>query len=147
MSIATRLLLGFLAGALAHVIFQGTLGAVLYVANVIPALPWSLVPVPPLGVPRTASLMFWAGLWGIAYALLEGRLTALHAWWSGGLLFGLAPLLGHWLVAQPLKGAGLGGGFLAAMIPIEIAFHLVWGLGVAILFRVGVALARPAQRG
>ena len=145
-TLSTRLLLGFLAGALSHLIFQGGLGAALYAGGVIPALTWSLIPVPPLGVPRTLSLMFWAGLWGLVYALLERRLTALHAWWSGGLIFGLAPLLGHWFIAQPLKGLGLGGGFLAARMPIEIAFHLVFGIGVAILFRAGLALARRSHR-
>ena len=48
------------------------------------------MPVPPLGVPKSLSLAFWAGLWGVAYALLEPRLTALLGWWAGGLVFGLA---------------------------------------------------------
>ncbi len=140
---ATRLFLGFLAGFLAHLVFQGGFGAVLYAANLVPALPWSLMPVPPLGVPRSLSLGFWAGLWGLAYALLERRLTALHAWWSGGLVFGLAlPLVAYWFVVLPLKGAGIGGGFHLARVPIEVGFHAVFGLGTAIIFRAGLVLAR-----
>src|SRR5919108_3682732 len=116
-----RLLLGFIAGFFSHLIFQGGFGAGLYAAHLLPALPWSLMPVPPLGVPRSLSLAFWAGLWGLAYALLERRLTALHAWWSGGILFGLAlPLLAYWFIVLPLKGAGIGGGFRLAMVPIEV---------------------------
>ena len=137
---STRLLLGFAAGALSHVIFQGALGALLFGAGLIPALPWSLAAVPPLGVPRTVSLGFWAGLWGILYALLERRLTARFDWWLGGLVFGVLPLLGHWFVALPLKGAGIGGGFQPAAVPIHIAFHLVFGIGVAIIFRWGLGL-------
>ncbi|HEX2888207.1 hypothetical protein [Vineibacter terrae] len=146
-STATRLFLGFLAGFLSHLIFQGGFGSILYAAHVLPTLPWSLAPVPPLGVPRSLSLGFWAGLWGVLYAVLERRFTALHAWWSGGLIFGLAlPLLAYWFVVLPLRGAGIGGGFHVAMVPIEIGFHAVFGLGTAILFRSGVALIRRRGR-
>lgn len=138
----TRLILGFIAGFLSHLIFQGALGAVLFAASLVPALPWSLMPVPPLGVPRTFSLGFWAGLWGIVYVVLERWLTARFGWWPGGLVFGVLPLLVYWLVVLPLKGLGAGGGFHPAIVPIEIAFHLIFGIGVAMIFRAGVALAR-----
>ena len=138
----TRLFLGFLAGALSHLIFQGGFGAILYVAHLIPALIWSLAPVPPLGVPRSLSLAFWAGLWGLVYALLEPRLTAHFGWWVGGLVFGIAPLLVYWFVVLPLKGAGVGGGFHLKMVPIEVGFHVVFGIGTAIIFRCGLALVR-----
>ena len=143
---STRLLLGFLAGALSHLIFQGGLGSVLYAAHLVPALPWSLMPVPPLGVPKSLSLAFWAGLWGLVYAVLEPRLTARFGWWAGGLVFGLAPLVVYWLVVLPLKGLGVGGGFHPAMVPIEVAFHLVFGIGTAIIFRSVLVLARRSVR-
>jgi hypothetical protein len=139
---STRLLLGFLAGALSHLIFQGGLGSVLYAAHLVPALPWSLTPVPPLGMPKSFSLAFWAGLWGLVYAVLEPRLTALFGWWAGGLVFGLAPLVVYWFVVLPLKGLGVGGGFHLAMVPIEVAFHVVFGIGTAIIFRSVLVLAR-----
>jgi len=139
---STRLFLGFLAGALSHLVFQGGLGSVLYAARLVPALPWSLMPVPPLGVPRSLSLAFWAGLWGVVYAVLEPRLTALFGWWAGGLVFGLAPLIVYWVVVLPLKGLGIGGGFHLAMVPIEVAFHVVFGIGTAIILRSGLVLAR-----
>jgi hypothetical protein len=139
----THLVLGFLAGALSHLIFQGGFGVILYIAHLIPALLWSLAPVPPLGVPRSLSLAFWAGLWGLVYALLEPRFTALFGWWAGGLVFGLAlPLLVYWFVVLPLKGAGVGGGFHLAMVPIEVGFHAIFGIGVAILYRSGLTLVR-----
>ena len=141
-TLSTRLVLGFVAGFLSHLLFQGALGAVLFAAGLIPALTWSLMPVPPLGVPRTLSLGFWAGLWGIVYALLERRLTTRFGWWPGGLVFGILPLLAHWLVVLPLKGLGVGGGFHPAMVPIEIAFHAVFGIGTAIIFRSGLVVAR-----
>jgi hypothetical protein len=145
-TIPTRLFLGFLAGFLAHLIFQGAFGSILYAAHLLPALPFSLAPVPPLGVPKTLSLGFWAGLWGLTYVLLEPRLTARFGWWLGGLVFGLFPLAVHWFVALPLKGLGIGGGFHPAMVPIEVGFHLAFGIGTAILFRPGVALVRQKGR-
>ena len=74
--------------------------------------------------------------------MLEPRLTALLGWWAGGLVFGLAPLVVYWFVVLPLKGFGIGGGFHLAMVPIEIAFHAVFGIGAAIIFRSGLGLAR-----
>ena len=139
---STRLVLGFVAGFLAHLVFQGGFGGLLYAAHLLPALPWSLAPVPPFGVPKSLNLGFWAGLWGLAYALLERRLTARLAWWSGGLVFGLAPLVVFWFVVLPLKGLGIGGGFQPAMVPIQVGFHAVYGIGTAIIFRAGLVLAR-----
>lgn len=139
---ATRLVLGFLAGFLSHLIFQGGFGSLLFAANVLPALPFSLMPVPPFGVPKTLNLGFWAGLWGVGYALLEPRLTALFGRWLGGLVYGLAPLAGYWFVVLPLKGLGVGGGFHLAMLPIEIGFHAAFGIGTAIIYRSGLILTR-----
>jgi hypothetical protein len=106
-------------------------------------VPYSLAPVPPFGVPRSLDLAFWAGLWGVLYAVLERRLTASLSWLLGGLAFGLAgPLLVFWFVVLPLKGAGIGGGFHPATALIQIGFHAFYGIGAAILFRSGLALTR-----
>src|SRR5262245_15773975 len=141
MSTSARFVLGFVAGFLSHLIFQGAFASVLYAAHLLPVLPWSLVPVPPLGVPRSLSLGFWAGLWGVVYVLLERRLTARLGWWGGGLVFGALPLAVYWFVVLPLKGLGVGGGFHPSMVPIEIGFHAIFGLGVAIILRCGLVLA------
>src|SRR5260370_20673314 len=132
---STRLFLGFIAGFLSHLIFQGALGSLLYAAHLVPALPWSLMPVPPLGVPKTLSLAFWAGLWGLVYALLERRLTAHLGWWAGGLAFGLLPLAVYWFVVLPLQGFGIGGAVPLAMVPTRAALHLVFGIRPAVRFR------------
>jgi hypothetical protein len=47
----------------------------------------------------------------------------------------------YWFVVLPLKGLGVGGGFRPSMVPIEVGFHAIFGLGVAIIFRCGLALA------
>src|SRR3954468_7708263 len=139
-TLPTRLTVGFAAGFLSHLLFQGAFGSALYAAHIVPSLPWSLAPVPPLGVPRTLSLGIWAGLWGMLYAALEPRLTVWLGRWLGGIAFGVLPLAGHWFVALPLKGFGVGGGFHAAMAPVEIGLHLTFGLGLAILLRAGLLL-------
>jgi hypothetical protein len=138
---STRLFLGFLAGSLSHLIFQDGLLGTLYIMHLAPALPWSLMPVPPLGVPVSLNLAFWAGLWGLVYALVERRLTTRFGWWPGGLVFGIAPLAVYWFVVLPLKGFGIGGGFHLAMVPLHVALHAIFGIGTAILFRSGLLLA------
>ena len=139
---STRLFIGFAAGFLSHLIFQGALGTALYAAHLLPSLPWSLAPVSPLGVPQTISLGFWAGLWGMAYAWFEPRLTARFGRLLGGAIYAFAPLSGHWFVAQPLKGRGIGGGFNPAVIPIELAFTVAFGIGLAVILWLGLGLTR-----
>jgi len=77
----------------------------------------------------------------LVYALIEPWLTARFGWWLGGILFGIGPIIVLWFVVLPLKGLGVGGGFHPASVPIVIASHLLFGLGVAIIFRAELALA------
>jgi hypothetical protein len=141
----TRLALGFVAGSLSHLVVQGAYGSLLYAVRLLPMLPWSLRPVAPFGIPQSISLAFWAGLWGLAYAALEPWLTARVGRWPGALLLGAIALTTHWFVAQPLKGFGVGGGFHATMVAVEIGFAAVFGLGIAALFQAGQRLiGQPA---
>lgn len=90
-----RLLIGFAAGVASHFVLQGSYGTLLYAAGLLPTLPFSLAPVPPLGVPGSASLAFWAALWGVLYSALEPGLTRRLGRLAGGVAFGLAlPLMG-----------------------------------------------------
>ncbi len=129
-----RLLIGFVAGALAHLLFQGAFGALLYAAGLAPNLVWSLEPLPPLGVPTTVNNMFWDGLWGMVYALVAQRLTAMLGLVGGGVAFGFAPLLVFWFLVLPLKGAGVGGGFEPEMVLRTVSFDAVFGLGTALTY-------------
>ncbi len=142
MPISTRLFVGFTAGALAHLIFQGALGTVLYGAGLLPGLVWSLDPVPPFSVPVTVNNMFWDGLWGMLYGLLEPRLTRRLGRTSGGLALGLASLVVFWFLVLPLKGAGIGGGLDGVELAIDLGFDVTFGLGTAFLFWIGLVLKR-----
>jgi hypothetical protein len=137
-----RLMVGFVAGFLSVLTVQSATLAIFYAAGApVPFPPWSMMPVPPFGVPVTLSAAFWGGLWGVAYALLEPRLTARLGWWAGGLAFGALPLLALWFVALPLKGLPVGGGFAPAGVAVAIVLHAVFGLGTAAIFRFGLRLA------
>lgn len=142
----SRPALGFAAGFLSHLVFQGALGVTLHAAGLLPGLPWSLEPVPPFDVPKTLSLGFWAGLWGLGYALVERPLTARLGWLVGGLALGLPALLVWWFVSLPLAGAGVAGGFEPVALLIHVAFHAIFGVGTAILFRAAQPLARRPGR-
>src|SRR3712207_3162420 len=127
-TMSTRLLIGFGAGALSHAIFQGGLGTILYAADLVPELVWSLKPVPPFAVPATVNNMFWDGLWGLLYAPLEPRLTSKLGRVGGGLVLGLASLVIFWLLVLPLKGSGIGG-VGGAGVAIGVGFGEWEGVG------------------
>jgi hypothetical protein len=138
---AKHLLLGFLAGFISVLTFQSVMLAIFHAAGAgVPFAPWSMAPVPPLGVPQSLSAAFWGGLWGVAYALLRPRLDALLGWWIGGLVFGALPLLALWFIVLPLKGLPLGGGFTPGGTLVAIVLHAVFGLGAAIVFRLAAPL-------
>ena len=141
-SLPARLLLGFLAGSLSVLIFSSGAIAILHAAGLVALVPWDTSPVAPFGVPQIVSAAFWGGLWGGLYALLEPRLTGRLGWWLGGLLFGaVLPVLVVWFVVLPLKGAPVGGGFELPMVLVVLFLHAVFGLGAAIVFRIGRPLA------
>ncbi len=138
--VVNRLLVGFGAGALSHLLFQGALGTALFATDLAPALIWSVEPVPPLGVPTTLNNMFWDGLWGMLYGALAPWLVARLGRVGSGAVLGLSSLLIFWLLVLPLKGSeitALHGPDLA----IDIAFDLVFGIGTALLYWAGTRVA------
>jgi hypothetical protein len=141
-AMSTRLAVGFAAGFLSVLIFQmGTIAILQAAGAAVPIVPWSMAPVPPFGVPQSLSAAFWGGLWGVVYALLEPKLTAWLGWLAGGVVFGaILPLLVLWFIVLPLKGLPVGGGFALPGVLRGILFHAAFGLGVALLFRLGLYL-------
>ena len=55
---ATRLLLGFIAGFVATLIFHQIGVLVLYLLGITPGMPYNMNPVPPFSVPQFISLSF-----------------------------------------------------------------------------------------
>jgi len=127
--------LGFLAGALATLTFHQIAIGVLNALGVIPSGPYSLRPIPPLGVPAVLNLAFWGGVWGIVWALVADRLPRSWPVWLAGLLFGaIAPTLVGWFVVAPLKGQPVAQRFNIARMWIGPLVNGVWGLGTALIY-------------
>ena len=125
------LILAFVAGFLATVIFhQGLLWA-LYMGGRVAVAPWNLSPVPPLGVPAVVSLAFWGGLWGIAlWAFIRNRRGPLY--WALAIALGaLLPSLVAWFVVFPLKGYEV----TSTIVFGALLLNGFWGLGVALYMR------------
>ena len=75
-SMQKRILFGFIAGAISVVTFHAAMwGALHYLA--LPGLtmpkPYPLDAIPPFGVPRELSLMFWGGLWGALFGVFDDK--------------------------------------------------------------------------
>jgi hypothetical protein len=127
--------LGFLAGALATLTFHQIAIGVLNALGVILSGPYSLRPIPPLGVPAVLNLAFWGGVWGIVWALVADRMPRSWPVWLAGLLFGaIAPTLVGWFVVAPLKGQPVAQGFNIARMWIGPLVNGVWGLGTALIY-------------
>ncbi|MGE5145098.1 MAG: hypothetical protein ACM3N5_00035, partial [Candidatus Eiseniibacteriota bacterium] len=117
-----RLVVGFIAGALAVLIVTTNLIEILYAAHVVPGPGWNFTPVPPLGVPQSLSFGFWGGIWGVLYALGEPRLSRHLGWGLGGIVFGVVlPFLVGVLLVPVLKAMPVRPG-LAPSLLVLMAF-------------------------
>jgi len=132
--------IGFLAGAISVFVFHQGFIFIGWRLGMLPNAPYSLEPTAPLGVPRVISSAFWGGLWGIALALLLERLRRTDWLWVA-ILFGgiLLPLAGI-LVVTPLKGGEVAWPS-STMLLRGFIINGVWGLGAALLYRLGRAFA------
>jgi len=136
MPLLRTLILGFIAGFLAVLIFHQGLWYVLNLVGLIaPDRPaWPLDPSPPYGVPSVISKAFWGGVWGAVLALVLQNLRGLP-YWAGWILVGSVALaLVAFFVVPPIKGEPipeLGPRFLAALL-----VNGAWGFGTALLLKV-----------
>ena len=131
---ASRLVAGFAAGFIAVLVFHQLALGLLHVLGVVPATPWTMTPVPPLGVPQVFSAAFWGGVWGIVFVLVEPRFGRGAAHWVSALVFGAVPLtLVFWFVVAPLKGMPVGGGWAMPGLIVGPIVNGAWGIGTALL--------------
>ncbi|MGQ0562247.1 MAG: hypothetical protein ACT443_10270 [Gemmatimonadota bacterium] len=128
-----RILLAFVAGFLATLIFhQGGL-ALLNATGLTDRAPFGMAPAEPFGVPQTLSLAFWGGLWGIVLALVMGAKVR----YGRAMLFGaLAPSAVALFVVAPLKGMPVAGGWDPQVIVGALILNGLWGLGTAVFLRL-----------
>jgi hypothetical protein len=126
-----RAFLGFIAGAIAVLIFHQGMVAALHAVGWASFAAYRTTPVPPFGIPVIVSNCFWAGLYGAAFGIAWPRFT----WpsWLCGLILGLIAALVGWFVVAPLKGLPVGGGWVPANMLRSIAINGFWGLGVGLI--------------
>ncbi|MBU8543085.1 MULTISPECIES: hypothetical protein [Roseomonadaceae] len=140
------LLVGFLCGALAVIVFhQGTLYVLYHQFALIKMLGvpdafrpgaagFNIRPVPPFGVPQVLSLAFWGGVWGIVLAGLIrwGRLPDLLT----GFLLGavICTVVGFTLVAE-WRGVPMWAGGNTIVWARAALLNGAFGWGTAFLMR------------
>lgn len=126
--------LGFVAAAVAVVVFHQGLVFLFHETGLVAQQPWSFEPHGPWEVPRLASQMFWGGAWGALYGLTWHRFPG-HAAWIKGVFFGLlVVILGNFVVVPLLKDQPLFMGMDVARILTALVVHLVFGMGTAVIF-------------
>lgn len=121
----------FFAGFLATLVFHQGVIALLWLAGVIPAAPWDMNSVPPIGLPKVISLAFWGGVWGLPVWWLIRRWRGARHWLAAFGVGAIGPTAVAMLVVFPLKG-------LDVSIVTVIGGLIVngaWGVGVACCMR------------
>jgi hypothetical protein len=126
------LLIGFLSGAVAVLLFHQGAFALLHSTGLTQGAAYSMNATAPFGLPQLWSLAFWGGVWGVVLAasLVRTQGAALVA---AAVVFGAVfPTLVAWFVVAPLKGEPVAGGFAPAAMLIGPIVNAAWGLGTGI---------------
>ena len=99
------LLMGFIAGAIAVATAHEIIDFLLLKAGLFPRVPWSMEPAAMTGAPQIVSDMFWGGLWGVLFALIQDRMPG-GSLWAKGLIFGLIgpALIGVFILVPLITG-------------------------------------------
>lgn len=132
-----RVFSGFIAGFLATIVFHQLTLMLLWKAGIAPFAPFSLSPTYPFGVPAVISLAFWGGVWGIAYAYIDGWFPQGVGYWLVAFLFGaIAPSAVALLIVLPLKGHPVGGGWHAPLLITALLVNGAWGVGTGLVLHI-----------
>ncbi len=136
-----RILMGAVAAEIAVLTFhQGTVLA-LGSMGLAQGAVYSMVPVPPLGIPRIVNLCFWGGLYGAVYGMVWPRLT-IPSWLSGLCLGIIASLVGMFIVAS-IKGTPIANGWAAWPMARSLIINGMWGVGVGLIAPLLFARVMP----
>jgi hypothetical protein len=135
---AQKLLLGFLAGFVATLLFHQPVLALLNELGIAKGTIYSLRATAPLGVPQVISLAFWGGVWGIVFAAIDHRFPRGALYWICAFLFGaIFPTLVAWFIVAPMKGLPMAGGWQFNRMLTGFLINGAWGLGTALLLVLG----------
>jgi hypothetical protein len=138
-----KLILGFIAGVIAVLLFhQPALGFLAHV-GVVKAGTYSFAATGPLHVPQVISLSFWGGVWGVLFAAVESRFPRGARYWVYALAFGaIVPTLVAWFVVAPIKGLPIAAGWQVNRMITGLVINGAWGLGTALLLALGLRFAK-----
>jgi hypothetical protein len=147
----SRAIAGFIAGALAVLVFHQGMYFVMKMAGLpLQGVPWNMKPLNAANpVPILLNQMFWGGLWGVLFAFVYHALPTKPAW-SKGFIFGLMfpMLLGSWVIVAGIKGqpmfADLGSDWNPMRLRNGFLLNgLALGVGLGVLYPL---LARMLSR-
>jgi hypothetical protein len=138
-----KLIVGFVAGFAAVLLFHQPVLAVLTHLGFAKAATYSLTATAPLGVPQVMSLSFWGGVWGVVYAAIEHRFPRGARYWVCAFVFGaILPTLVAWFIVAPLKGLPLAAGWQARRMITGLVINGAWGIGTGLLLWLGSRVSR-----
>jgi hypothetical protein len=136
-------IVGFLSGAAAVLIFHQGAAAVLHALELTPRAPYSLQATSPFGVPQVWSIAFWGGIWGVVLAATLARLEGARLLFAALVFGAVFPTLVAWFLVAPLKGQPMAAGLVPVAMAVGLILNGAWGLGTGI----GLALfGRPRVR-
>lgn len=128
------LLIGFLAAAIAVVLVHQVLVLAFNKAGFIATMPWSPEPIGPWGVPTIVNSIFWGGVWGAIYALVEQALPGGEAWIKGWLFGLLMALVSNFTLLPLIKGQPVFMGGDARKIIAVLVILSGFGIATALLY-------------
>jgi hypothetical protein len=137
--------IGFIAGAVAVLIFHQGAVALLGALGMTERVPYTMQATHPFGVPQLWSLTFWGGVWGVLFAALLTRLDGWRLVIASLFLGAVLPTIVAWFLVAPLKGQAVAAGFVPMGMAFGVIVNAAWGLGTGI----GLALfgrRRTAER-
>lgn len=131
------MVLAWIAGFVAVLIFHQPVLALLSSAGVTQAIPYAAQSVEPIGVPQFISAAFWGGVWGVVLYAISRHWNASSAYWLKCLLFGMIfPTLVAWMIVAPMKGLPTAaGGNINGMLT-GLCVNAAWGIGTGLLIRL-----------
>ena len=139
---AKRVILSFLAGFVATLVFHQPVLWLLHKEGIAPRAPYAMNPVPPFGVPAVISLAFWGGVWGIILIAVISRIRGTAAYFVAAIIIGaIAPTLVAAFVVAPLKHQPMP--HSGSMAIIGFSVNAAWGLGTALLYRFTARSSLP----
>jgi hypothetical protein len=126
------LVTGFIAGALAVLIFHQGAFALMNAAGLGHHGIYSTQATRPFGIPAIWSITFWGGVWGLVFAAifrgLRGAALVITA-----IIFGALVLSAFaWFVVAPLKGQPIAGGGVPMNMLAALIVNGAWGLGTGL---------------